>query len=66
LFWSAHAAASEYVRQEYLHAAALRNSGAKGRYFIRPIRWQEPMPAPAPPELAGLHFDLIQELAEEG
>lgn len=65
LFWSAHAAASEYVRQEYLHALALRNSGQKGRYFIRPVRWEEPMPVPPPAELAGLHFDLIPELAEE-
>lgn len=66
LFWSAHAAASEYVRQEYLHALALRNSGQKSRYFIRPVRWEEPMPVPPPPELAGLHFDLIPELVEEG
>ncbi|NPV68279.1 MAG: toll/interleukin-1 receptor domain-containing protein [Anaerolineae bacterium] len=65
LFWSAHAAASEYVRQEYLHALELCNSGRKGRYFIRPVRWEEPMPVPPPAELAGLHFDLIPELVEE-
>lgn len=64
LFWSRHAAESEYVRQEYQYAAALRRRGVKGATFIRPIRWEEPMPAPPPPELAELHFDLIPELAQ--
>lgn len=63
LFWSRHAAESEYVRQEYQYAAALRRRGVKSATFIRPIRWEEPMPAPPPPELAELHFDLIPELA---
>jgi len=65
LFWSRHAAASDYVRQEYQYAVALRRRGAKSTTFIRPIRWEEPMPAPPPPELSALHFDLIPELAEE-
>lgn len=65
LFWSKHAAASDYVRQEYQYAEALRRKGAKSATFIRPIRWEEPMPAPAPPELSELHFDLIPELAAQ-
>lgn len=64
LFWSKHAAESEYVRQEYQYALALRQKGVKGPVFIRPIRWEEPMPVPPPPELAELHFDLIPELAQ--
>lgn len=65
LFWSRHAAESEYVRQEVQYAVALRRKGAKSPVFIRPIRWEEPMPAPPPPELSDLHFDLIPELAQE-
>lgn len=65
LFWSAPAAQSPYVRQEWQYALALRNTGAKDRYFIRPVRWEEPMPAPPPPELADLQFEHIKELAEE-
>lgn len=64
LFWSKPAAESQYVRQEWEYALALRRNGAKGRYFIRPVRWEEPMAAPPPPELADLHFELIEELAE--
>lgn len=65
LFWSKHAAESAYVRQEYQHAIELRRRGVKVPTFIRPIRWEEPMPVPPPPELAELHFDLILELAQE-
>ena len=65
LFWSKHAAESAYVRQEYQHAVELRRQGVKVPTFIRPIRWEEPMPVPPPPELAELHFDLILELAQE-
>ncbi|MBN2470846.1 MAG: toll/interleukin-1 receptor domain-containing protein [Anaerolineae bacterium] len=65
LFWSKPASESPYVAQEWQYALALRETGAKGRYFIRPVRWEEPMAAPPPPELADLHFDLIRELVED-
>ena len=63
LFWSKPASDSPYVKQEWQYALALRETGAKDRYFIRPVRWEEPMSAAPPAELADLHFDLIEELA---
>ncbi|MBN1564104.1 MAG: HEAT repeat domain-containing protein [Anaerolineae bacterium] len=55
LFWSEHSAQSTYCRQEWEHA--LRYLDDRPR-FIRPVWWQDPMPAP-PPELADLHFQRV-------
>ncbi len=63
LFWSSHAAGSEYVEQEWRHALALIAAHTKGETFIRPVRWEEPMPAP-PPDLAHIHFAYQPELAQ--
>lgn len=54
LYWSESARASEYVEQEWRHAV-----GREVPNFIRPLFWEEPMPAP-PPELSGLHFAFIE------
>jgi hypothetical protein len=52
LFWSKSASESQYVRQEWQHA--LKYDGVRAN-FIRPVWWQEPMPA-VPPELSHIHF----------
>lgn len=54
LFWSAAAAQSRFVRQEWEHALARMNR-ERIPAFIRPVYWQEPMPPP-PSELAHIHF----------
>jgi hypothetical protein len=52
LFWSKNSSASKYCRQEWLYALGLK----RGEGFIRPVYWEEPLPAP-PDELSALHFD---------
>jgi serine/threonine protein kinase len=51
LFWSAQAAQSEYVRQEWEYAL----DHSKGEGFIRPVYWELPL-VPPPPRLKELHF----------
>jgi hypothetical protein len=58
LFWSTTAAESKYVRQEWMHALGLDKPGS----FIRPVYWQQPMPAP-PAELGQIHFRYEPDLA---
>lgn len=59
LFWSSMAAQSPYVEKEWRHALSL---GREARNFIRPVYWQQPMPA-APPELSRIHFAYEPGLA---
>jgi serine/threonine protein kinase len=54
LFWSQHAAASHYVRQEWEYALGC----SKGEGFIRPVYWEKPL-VPPPHELAMLHFAYL-------
>jgi hypothetical protein len=61
LFWSEHSKASKYVEQEWRHALNLMAAAKKNEHFIRPVRWQEPMPVP-PPELSHIHFAYEPEL----
>jgi len=61
LFWSASAAASQYVEKEWRHALELQRAG-----FIRPVCWVEPIQPAPPPELQHLHFAYVAELAEPG
>lgn len=58
LFWSPAAAQSKYVRQEWEHALSLHRQDSA---FIRPVYWEQPMPA-VPPELAAIHFAYAPEL----
>jgi hypothetical protein len=55
LFWSKHAAESQYCRQEWEHALKFLPQRER---FIQPVWWEEPMPKP-PPELQDLHFQRI-------
>ena len=57
LFWSSASMDSDFVRQEWVYALSL----GRGERFVRPVYWEDPMPArPAdnlpPPELSRLHF----------
>jgi uncharacterized protein YjbI with pentapeptide repeats len=54
LCWSYAAKGSGYVEQEWRHALGLRRS-----YFIRPVYWEKPMPAP-PSELSDMHFAYLE------
>ena len=57
LFWSSHAAASDWVRQEAEYALARHNSSREAEPDIRPIVLEgPPVPLP-PPSLAELHFN---------
>lgn len=58
LFWSANAAQSQYVRQEWEYALQ-RAAGREA--FIRPVFWEQPMPS-VPPELSHIHFVFQPEL----
>ena len=55
LFWSAHAAASPNVQEEWEHAVQL----GRGDGFIKPIYWEEPLVKPPPP-LAPLNFYRLE------
>ena len=62
LFWSHNSMRSDYVRQEWEHAIALRRKEG----FIRPTFWEVPMPQSdnprlPPAELAKLHFHGFSE-----
>jgi hypothetical protein len=63
LFWSTHAAESQYVTQEWAHALKLIAQQAKDEHFIRPVRWEEPMPDP-PDALSHIHFAYRPELGQ--
>ena len=52
LFWSSNSANSAAVRKEWTKALEL--AGAR-QSFIRPVFWEQPMPAP-PPELGHINF----------
>ncbi len=52
LFWSSHSAASNAVKKEWTKALEL---AAARPNFIRPVFWEQPMPAP-PPELSHINF----------
>ena len=61
LFWSRNSLRSRFVRQEWEHALSLRQ---KGPSFIRPVYWEEPLPADPeqdlPPEkLRRVHFQRL-------
>jgi hypothetical protein len=56
LFWSDHARQSKYVTIEWIHALSARE--IKGRRFIRPVYWHEPIPT-VPEELAEINFRKI-------
>jgi TIR domain len=55
LFWSADAAASPEVENEWRYALEVAQRLPRGTNFIRPVYWREPLPEP-PADLAGLHF----------
>ena len=55
LFWSAGAAQSAYVRQEWQYAL----QRLSGESFIRPVYWEKPLVSP-PVELNHLHFAYIE------
>ena len=60
LFWSQASAQSEAVRKEWTFALSLnRQDGG----FIRPVFWQQPLPAP-PPELGAINFAYQPELGQ--
>lgn len=63
LFWSSRAAGSPYVEEEWRHALTLIDQHTKDPHFIRPVRWEEPMPKP-PEELAHIHFAYQPDLAK--
>lgn len=44
LFWSTHAAKSEYVRYEWQYALYHKAPKTRGVGFIRPVRWEEDAP----------------------
>jgi hypothetical protein len=54
LCWSYAAKESDYVEQEWRHAVSLDRP-----YFIRPVYWEKPMPAP-PAELGDIHFAYLE------
>jgi hypothetical protein len=55
LCWSHNAKQSRYVEQEWRHALELQRQS-----FIRPVYWEDPMPAP-PEELMDIHFAPLQK-----
>jgi len=61
LFWSTSAAESDYVTEEWRAAVRLIEGKKKGETFIRPVYWEEPMPAPPAP-LQDIHFAFEPDL----
>ncbi len=60
LFWSAAAAGSPYVEQEWRHALQITRQN-----FIRPVYWKKPLTAP-PSELGQLHFAYDPQIQGAG
>ncbi|GIK64841.1 MAG: hypothetical protein BroJett018_26350 [Chloroflexota bacterium] len=60
LFWSAAAAQSPYVEQEWRHALHITRPN-----FIRPVYWKKPLIAP-PSELEKLHFAYDPQIQGAG
>jgi hypothetical protein len=58
LFWSPASAESKYCQQEWEYALGLKR---EDQFFIRPVYWAQPMPAP-PPDLKELHFAYQPDL----
>jgi TIR domain-containing protein len=56
LFWSSNSSASTEVEKEWRTALGL--VGEKTERFIRPLYWQQPLPA-VPSELNAFHFALL-------
>lgn len=52
LYWSTASRQSSNVEDEWRYALFI--IGQKGEQFIRPVRWEEPLP-PLPPELSHIH-----------
>lgn len=63
LFWSSAAATSEYVTEEWQTALRLISEKKKPETFIRPVYWEQPMPAPPTP-LGATHFAYEPNLEE--
>jgi hypothetical protein len=57
LFWSSHAASSDWVRQEAEYALARHRGSAEASPDIRPIILEGPPIPPPPVSLASLHFN---------
>jgi hypothetical protein len=57
LFWSSHAAGSDWVRQEAEYALARRHGSSEASPDIRPIILEGPPIPPPPASLAELHFN---------
>lgn len=57
LFWSSHAASSDWVRQEAEYALARHRGSAEASPDIRPIILEGPPIPPPPGSLASLHFN---------
>lgn len=57
LFWSRNSLSSANVRHEWQFALGLQRAS-----FIRPVYWEEPLPALAdmPPALSAIHFQRIR------
>ena len=64
LFWSAKAASSAFVEDEWRHALKERDI-RPDPFFVRPVYWTE-QPAPIPEELKHLHFVRTPLLNEPG
>ncbi|GEM_PF-1860453 len=60
LFWSSNSATSNAVRKEWAHALKVGTNRAN---FIRPVFWEQPMPAP-PQELGHINFVYDPSLIE--
>jgi TIR domain/FHA domain len=60
LFWSSNSMRSQYCRQEWEHALALRRSA-----FVRPLYWEDPLPEDMaqglpPADLREIHFVRVR------
>jgi hypothetical protein len=58
LFWSELASQSDNIRDEWDYALNHRCPDTRCESFIRPVFWEQPMPAP-PPELVHLNFRYV-------
>ena len=59
LFWSRNSSVSQNVRDEWKYALEHKCPESKGVGFIRPVFWEDPIPAPPPDELRHLNFRYV-------